>query len=86
MAGNIADDEPKLSRGEREHVVPITADGFALGGHVSRREFKTWVARQLVGEEAAFQERGGGAFDARGFWLWIAPATRSATTWSSATS
>ena len=63
MSGDVADDDPQLSRREREHVVPVAADGFAFGGHVARREFEARVARQLFGEEAAFQEAGGGAFD-----------------------
>ena len=63
MARNVADDDPQLARRKREHVVPVAADCFAFGGHVAGREFESGETRQLFGEQAAFQQRGGGAFD-----------------------
>src|SRR6476659_3240775 len=61
MSTYIAHDDPELSRRQCEHVVPVAADHFALGGHVTSGEFETRIVRQSVGEQAAFQQRGCGA-------------------------
>ena len=46
VTGDVADNDPKLARRQREEVVPIAADCASFGGDVTRRELESRATRQ----------------------------------------
>ena len=49
MTGDVADDDPQLTRRQREDVVPVPADRHVFGGDVPRRECEPRILGSFVG-------------------------------------
>jgi hypothetical protein len=50
VTSHVADNDPQLSGGKHEQVIPITADRPFFGGDVTGCEAKSRTTRQLLGQ------------------------------------
>ena len=65
MAGDVANNDPELSRRQRENVIPVTAHVVCLGGGVTGSEGNSGTARELRRQQTAFDQFGSHAFKRR---------------------